>query len=355
MNTEHKMYVQRKSFFVGGTYHGPESQRVMTGQMYVESFIPEQVNHLLPLVLIHGGAQTAMNWMTTPDGRPGWAEWFASRGWRLYILDRPACGRSAWQAEHDGPREMVSTSKIEKYFTAPKDLEAWPQARLHTQWPGAGHIGDPIFDQYYASLVPDLPKAGSERSMHAAGVALLDQIGPAILVGHSQGGLHTWLIGDARPDLVKAIIAVEPSGPPYRDIMADSTNMNQDRPWGLTIGPLAYEPEVTQDSPLQFEQQKVAGSSERLALWSQSGIPRRLVNLAKVPVCVITSQASYHALFDNFTVRYLLQAGVVAEHVRLENHGIYGNGHMMMLEKNNLEIAALIEHLIMSLVERLEG
>ena len=65
------MYVQRKSFFVGGTYHGPESQRVMTGQMYVESFIPEQVNHLLPLVLIHGGAQTAMNWMTTPDGRPG--------------------------------------------------------------------------------------------------------------------------------------------------------------------------------------------------------------------------------------------------------------------------------------------
>ena len=247
---------------------------------------------------------------------------------------------------------MVSASKVEKYFTAPKDFGAWPQAQQHTQWPGSGHIGDPYFDQYYASLVPDLPKVESEHVMQAAGAALLDQIGPAILIGHSKGGLHTWLIGDARPDLVKAIIAVEPSGPPYRDIMADSTKISQDRLWGLTIGPLAYEPEVTQDSPLAFEQQKDAGSSGRLALWSQSGIPRRLVNLAKVPVRVITSQASYHALFDHFTVRYLLQAGVVAEHVRLESHEIYGNGHMMMLEKNNLEIAELIEHSIILLVER---
>ena len=344
------MYVRHKSFFVGGTYQGPESQRVMTGQMYVESFIPEQVNHPLPLVFIHGFAQTAMNWMTTPDGRPGWAEWFASRGWRLYIIDRPACGRSAWQGEHDGPQEMVSASTIEKYFTAPKELGSWPQARLHTQWPGSGHIGDPYFDQYYASLVPDLPKADNERLMQAAGVALLDQIGPAILIGHSQGGQYTWLIGDARPDLVKAVIAIEPSGPPYKDIMASSTKKNQDRMWGLTIRPLAYEPEVTQGSPLAFEQQADPGSSGGLAFWSQSGIPRRLVNLAKVPVCVITAQASYHALFDHFTVRYLLQAGVVAEHVRLEDHGICGNGHMMMLENNNLDIVALIERLIISLV-----
>ena len=347
-----KMYVEHKSFYVGGTYQGPESQRVMTGQMYVESLIPEQINHPLPLVLIHGSGQTAMNWMTTPDGRPGWAEWFAGRGWRLYILDRPACGRSTWQAGDEGPQEMVSASKIEKYFTAPKNHEAWPQARLHTQWPGKGHIGDPYFDQYYASLVPDLDKAKSERLMQAAGVGLLDLIGPAILIGHSQGGLHTWLVGDARPDLVKAIIAVEPSGPPYKDIMAEQTKRGPDRPWGLTIQPLAYDPEVAQESPLAFEQQPDAGSSGSLALWSQKGIPRRLVNLAKVPVIVITAQASYHALFDHFTVRYLLQGGVVAKHVRLEDHGVYGNGHMMMLEKNNLDIVALIEQLIISLTKK---
>jgi hypothetical protein len=34
-------------------------------------------------VLIHGAAQTAINWMTTPDRRQGWAEWFAEHGWQV--------------------------------------------------------------------------------------------------------------------------------------------------------------------------------------------------------------------------------------------------------------------------------
>jgi hypothetical protein len=37
--------------------------------------------------------------------------------------------------------------------------------------------------------------------------------------------------------------------------------------------------------------------------------------------------------------RYLAQAGVRNNFVRLEDVGILGNGHMMMLEKNNLAIA----------------
>ena len=345
-----KIHVHHKSFFVGGTYHGPESERVMSGQMYVEALIPERDNHAFPLVLIHGGGQTGTNWLTTPDGRPGWAEWFASRGWRVFILDRPACGRSTWHADSDMPQEMISASKIEKFFTAPKDHAAWPQARLHTQWPGKGRMGDPFFDQYYASLVPSVAKAEGERLMQAAGPALLDIIGPAVLIGHSQGGLHTWLIGDARPGLVKAIIAVEPSGPPYKDIVAGRTVNHQNRLWGLTINPLTYVPEVTEDSPLVFEQQGDAELPGRIAVWSQGGPLRRLVNLAKVRVLVFTAQASYHALFDHFTVDYLNQAGVMAEHVRLDYHGICGNGHMMMLERNSLDIAALIECRIVSLI-----
>jgi hypothetical protein len=37
-----------------------------------------------------------------------------------------------------------------------------------------------------------------------------------------------------------------------------------------------------------------------------------------------------------------VQAGVKPEFVRLPDVGIRGNGHMMMLEKNNLEIAAYL-------------
>ena len=49
-------------------------------------------------------------------------------------------------------------------------------------------------------------------------VALLDKIGPAILLTHSQSGAFGWPIADARPKLVKAIVAVEPSGPPVHDV-----------------------------------------------------------------------------------------------------------------------------------------
>jgi hypothetical protein len=59
-------------------------------------------------------------------------------------------------------------------------------------------------------------------------------------------------------------------------------------------------------------------------------------------VLILASEASYHAAYDHCTSQYLAQAGVKNTFVRLADRGIKGNGHMMMLEKNNQEIAALI-------------
>jgi hypothetical protein len=39
---------------------------------------------------------------------------------------------------------------------------------------------------------------------------------------------------------------------------------------------------------------------------------------------------------------FLRQAGVENDFVKLADQGIHGNGHFMMLEKNNLQIAAVI-------------
>jgi hypothetical protein len=50
-------------------------------------------------------------------------------------------------------------------------------------------------------------------------------------------------------------------------------------------------------------------------------------------------------------VKYLNQAGVKTEYVRLQDQGIHGNGHMMMLEKNNLEIARLVDDLVQKNVQ----
>jgi hypothetical protein len=55
------------------------------------------------------------------------------------------------------------------------------------------------------------------------------------------------------------------------------------------------------------------------------------------------SESSYHAPYDHCTAKYMAQAGVPVEFVRLAEKGIRGNGHMMMIEKNNLEVAAFLD------------
>ncbi|MDI4642710.1 hypothetical protein K9U39_17495 [Rhodoblastus acidophilus] len=322
-------------FFVGGAYAGPADAQVMHGQMHVEMLTPGDLRHPWPLVFIHGAAQTGVGWITTPDGRQGWAPWFAERGWKVCVVDQPARGRSAWRPDLDGGLKSISVSQTENLFTAPERNPGWPQAELHTQWPGGsgkGRAGDPVFDQFYASQVASLTNPDSENLMQPAGAALLDRIGPAVLITHSQAGLFGWLIADARPGLVKGIVALEPAGPPYKDSLFPS---GFDREFGLTSLPLTYEPPVTAEAPLAFEQQG--------GCWLQKGAARRLVHLAGVPTAVVTSEASYHAVFDHCTVAYLHQAGVEAESIRLAERGIHGNGHMMMLEKNSLDIAACVE------------
>jgi pimeloyl-ACP methyl ester carboxylesterase len=79
-------------------------------------------------------------------------------------------------------------------------------------------MGDPVFDAFYSTQVESLvSNAETQKLAQSAGAALLDRIGPAILLTRSQAGAFGWLIADARPTLVKGIIAVEPFGPPFRD------------------------------------------------------------------------------------------------------------------------------------------
>jgi pimeloyl-ACP methyl ester carboxylesterase len=69
---------------------------------------------------------------------------------------------------------------------------------------------------------------------------------------------------------------------------------------------------------------------------------RKLAALQGIPVMIFAAESSYHAQYDHCTAKFLNQAGVKTDFVRLEEAGIRGNGHMVMIEKNNLEVAALI-------------
>lgn len=331
----------RDYFYVGGQYTGDPGKEVLSGQMYVEVLRPKHVTERYPIVFFHGAWQTATNWMGTPDGRPGWADFFLQRGYAVYLVDQPARGRSPWHASANGPIQGRSPSFVEQRFTAPEIHHLWPQAVKHTQWPGTGRQGDPFFDAFYATQVEGLESGlETQNLILAAGSALLDKIGPAILLTHSQSGTFGWLLADARPKAVKGIVAIEPNGPPFHNAVFDE---EKSRPWGVTDIPLTYNPPVRSASDIAVVQEPQADGPGLARCWKQADPPRRLVQLGGIPVLIVTGEASYHSAYDHCTAKFLQQAGVPNTFVRLADAGIHGNGHMMMLEKNNLEVAALLQ------------
>src|SRR5438309_905123 len=130
-------------FYAGGREVTHAGGSTTTGQMFVEYQIPAKVTAAYPIVMIHGQFQNGSNFLGTPDDREGWAEYFLRRGYPVYVVDQPARGRSAYDAAKDGPLAVVSAETIERQFTAIERFNLWPQAHLHTQWPGAGVAGDP--------------------------------------------------------------------------------------------------------------------------------------------------------------------------------------------------------------------
>jgi pimeloyl-ACP methyl ester carboxylesterase len=180
-----------------------------------------------------------------------------------------------------------------------------------------------------------------------AGIALLDRIGPAVLLVHSQAGAFAWPIADARPKLVKAIVAVEPNGPPvYETEFRGSPEWFADtgarKASGLGMVPLTYNPPLNRGEELRFVRQDKPDAPGLVRGWLQAEPAHKLPNLARIPILILVAEASYHAAYDHVTAAYLTQAGVPNTFLRLQDVGIRGNGHMMMLEKNSDAIAGVI-------------
>ena len=350
-------------FYAGGRYDKDHPDQHFVGQMYVEYQIPAVQRHPYPIVLIHGGGQTGAGWWTTSDGRPGWAQYFLRRGYAVYVVDQVARGRSPFSPEVYGEMSAQPLGYVVQKFTAQEKEKLWPQAAFHTQWPGTGEPGDPTFDQYWASNIPGMENRIMQAQMNIdALAALLDKIGPSIILVHSQSGAYAWPIAQARPQLVKAIVAAEPSGPPVHEVVVKSIqrfdvawegatkqtadDYYRDNPgvkrYGLTNTPLDYVPAVTPDSPLQFAQQEKPDRPDLSRCWLQKEPARKLPLVGERPVLLIEAEASFYAGYNHCNVGYLRQAGVPVEFIKLADLGIKGNGHMMMMEKNSDEIAKVI-------------
>jgi pimeloyl-ACP methyl ester carboxylesterase len=291
---------RRGFWFVSGERSEHAVGTVPRAPMFVHWEAPVTPPRPLPLVLIHGGGGQGTDYLGTPDGRPGWATHLVAEGYAVYVVDRPGHGRSRHHPAVLGPvGAPFSLEAGVGVFAPPPD--AHPTAGLHTQWPDAPGAVGPALEQFVAgtgALLADL--AESQALDRARGAELLDEIGPAVLVTHSLGAPAGWLIADARPELVRAIVAVEPVGPPFAETPFGTLEA------GLTATPMT---------------------------------PR---NLAGIPVAVVTGEASPFAAFAGEIVAFLRDAGCAAERLHLPEHGVRGNGHGIMLERNNREALGAI-------------
>jgi len=335
-------------FYVGGTYVGAPGKEVMDGAEYVEVMAPKKIRHPYPIVFFHGAGQTGTDWLQTPDGRPGWAYFFIKQGYTVYMVDYPARGRSPYNpnAEGDGAITIRTAPQLEQIWTDIGAQGNWPQAKKFSQWPGdgpnKGKMGDPVFDDFARTQVQFLQGGKQAKLNLDAHTALLDKIGsPVILITHSQGGEFGWQVADARPKLVKAIITAEPGGPQIKNV--DTAKIAYTGPssytWGITSLPLHYDPPMSDPAELQPVLEEKADDPDVVPCYLQKEPAHKLVNMRDIPVLDVSTQASYHRVFDSCIPKWLNQAGVKTQYVKLEDVGITGNEHELMLDKNSDEIA----------------
>lgn len=191
-----------------------EGQTFWVDQTYVQYQIPVNPRQY-PLVLVHGGGGTGRVWESTPDGREGYQTIFLRRGYPVYIVDFARRGR-AGQPTFNGTFGQLDGVQIVPDRTGKTGVEfGWTRWRLGPTpynpetFPFNQFPRDPAsIDQFFQSLVPTV----SDNAAIITGglAAVLDKIGPAIIVTHSQSGLFGWLLAIARPNLVKAVISYEP-------------------------------------------------------------------------------------------------------------------------------------------------
>lgn len=338
----------RDVFYVGGRWIETASGNITADQLYVEKLTPSGgATQAKPLVFFHGGAVSGVQWLNTPDNRKGFASYFLDQGYMVYLLDHTGVGRSSQEDTTDYVLWNSTTVEgVASGFTDPQADPTYPQAVLHTQWPGTGNKGDPYFTAFSKAVIPFTKNwEYGELSMRASGCALLELLGPSYLVSHSSGAQYPIVLSNDCPQYVAGNINLEHSTQPFWSYGTALNSGSSIRPWGLANSPLGYDPPVANYTELN----KTWVGNDTLArrnCYLQAEPARQLPNITSVPYLCLTGEASVHATYDHCVIEYLQQAGGSPDWIKLADRGIKGNGHFSMLEKNNLEIAAVVDEWI---------
>ncbi|MCQ8239581.1 hypothetical protein [Rhizosaccharibacter radicis] len=300
--------VRRGHFWIPGERVPVDGRTCQTAPMFVEWEAPDRITRPYPIVLMHGGGFQGTEWFDTPDGRPGWAQRLVEAGYVVLAVDRPGHGRSPLHVAATGAMGPPFSYEGGRAIYFPGDDPR------HTRWPFASD-DDAAMDEFIAGYGPLPADLALSQTLDADRTAvLLDRIGPAVLVTHSASGPDGWLIADRRPQLVRAIAAIEPMGPPFATIP--------------NIGPMSWGPTA---APLRFD----PPASDPDALRAAPAGHHRLPALQDLPILIVTAEASAFAAASPPTAAFLNAAGASAELLALPDHGVHGNGHGLIYETNS--------------------
>jgi pimeloyl-ACP methyl ester carboxylesterase len=331
---------QQGSFFVGGRQITAPGEFVPSlgaatsdagasfqiDQMYVQYQIPLHPRRL-SLVLIHGGSSTGKVWETTPDGREGYQTIFLRRGFPVYIVDFPRRGRAGFPSFNGTFGALSSNQVIPNKTRRLSDQSAFLVVRLgptfleyfpNTQFPKAG------VNQFFSQFIP--PVTDDPNVVVDALAALLERIGPAILVPHSQAGRFACLAAIRSPN-VKAIVDYEGSNHPF--------------PVGEAPDPLpAYDGTLVAPGAL-------VPLEDFLKL---TKIPIQIVvgdNIPSSPQPILPLELHrINLVFKTRFVDTVNRNGGDASLLLLPDVGIYGNTHAPFADLNNLEVADLMSEFL---------
>ena len=262
--------------------------------MYVQYFIPAKEVGTVPLLMWHGGGLTGVTYETTPDGREGWLTWFLRKGWSVYNSDAVERGRAGWAQYPDifkgEPVFLTTANPFERFRIGPGAGSFDQDPAKRKVLPGSQFPVE-AYENFVMQAVPRWTT--TDAAILAAYIAEVDKVCPCVILFHSQAGQFGFKAAQARPDKVKALVAVEPAGigdPAQAGLLKDIPTL------------VVYGDFIEQD-----------------ARW-----PAMRANGVKFGDAI---QA----------------AGGSVDVVDLPKRGIKGNSHMLMMDKNNAEIAALIQ------------
>jgi pimeloyl-ACP methyl ester carboxylesterase len=297
-----------------------QGQTLWVDQMYVQYQIPLNPRQY-PLVLVHGGGGTGRVWESTPDGREGYQSIFLRRGYAVYIVDFPRRGR-AGQPTFNGEFGDLDGTQVVPDQTGKIGVQfGWSRWRIGPRYPDVFPVqqfpaDQASVDQFFQSLVPTV--SDDATVITDALVTLLDKIGPAILVTHSQSGLFGWLTAMRRPNLVKAVVSYEPGV-----VFPDG---NVPPPIPLFTGTMPAGDRV---SPTDFE---------RL-----TGLPLQIVYGDNIPTSPIPDLPADGRRAQVVASRLFAKAvndrGGNVEILHLPDAGLRGNSHFMFSDLNNAAVA----------------